>query len=140
MQAHIDNILIPTYQSRYKVLLTAIKTQLEPLGVRITTGAPYMTPKDGEILPAGGFFTYISFPDEFPSADIIAKKAKDEYALTFAHGEMFVVKGDPVCVERSGTSFGRGARLCWAWHEEAEIEEGVRRLGELLGTLLEKPT
>ena len=132
MQTHIDNVLIPTYQSRYRVLMKAIKTYLEPLGVRVTTGAPYITPKTGEVLPAGGFFTYISFPDNFPSADVIAKKAREDYALVFAYGEMFVVKGDSASAERSAKNFGRGARLCWAWHEEPEIEEGVKRLAQVL--------
>ncbi|KAL2069443.1 hypothetical protein VTL71DRAFT_14122 [Oculimacula yallundae] len=132
MQAHIDDVLIPTYQSRYRVLMKAIKSHLEPLGVRITTGSPYTTPKEGEILPAGGFFTYISFPDKFPSADVIARKAREEHALIFAYGEMFVVKGDAASVERSAKGFGRGARLCWAWHEEGEIEEGVKRLAHVL--------
>lgn len=91
-----------------------------------------MIPKEGEILPAGGFFTYISFPGNFPSAAVIAKKAREEYALIFAYGDMFVVKGDPSSAERSAKSFGRGARLCWAWHEEEEIEEGVKRLARVL--------
>lgn len=135
LQAHIDNILIPIYQARYKVLLKAVKSELEPLGVRITTGQPYVQPAAGEVVPAGGFFTYITFPDRLPTADIIAKKAREEYGLTFAFGEMFVVKGDQSSAERAKTSFGKGARLCWAWHEEDEIEEGVRRLGDLLRSL-----
>lgn len=97
-----------------------------------------MKPAQGDVLPVGGFFTYITFPDEAPSADVIAKKAKDEYALTFAFGEMFVVKGDYSSVDRSNKGFGRGARLCWAWHEEAEIEDGISRLAELLKTILSK--
>ena len=136
MQSHIDNVLIPTYKERYKVLISAIKGHLEPLGVRITTGAPYMTPAEPNVIvPVGGFFTYISFPADLPSADVIAKRAREEYALTIAYGEMFVVKGDETSVKRSSNGFGRGARLCWAWHEEGEIKEGVRRLGELLRTM-----
>lgn len=137
MQKHIDQVLIPTYQSRYQVLMTAIKNDLKPLGVRITTGAPYTIPEDDNtIVPAGGFFTYISFPSQLPSADVIAKRAKEEYNLTFAYGDMFVVKGDETSNERSKKGFGNGARLCWAWHEEEEIEEGVSRLGQLLATVL----
>ncbi|CZR62218.1 related to aromatic amino acid aminotransferase and related proteins [Phialocephala subalpina] len=131
MQKHIDEILIRTYQSRYRVLMKAIKTHLEPLGVRITTGAPYTVPEDNNtIVPAGGFFTYITFPPELPSADVIAKRAKDEQALTFAYGAMFVVKGDETSAERSKQGFGNGARLCWAWHEEEEIEKGLKVMVE----------
>lgn len=139
MQTHIDTTLIPTYQSRYRTLISAIKTHLVPLGVRITTGAPYTTPeKDNVVVPAGGFFTYISFAPELPSADVIAKRALDEYALKFAYGEMFVVKGDESSAERSRSGFGNGARLCWAWHEESEIVEGIQRLARLLEVMLDE--
>lgn len=113
--------------------MSAIKTYLEPLGVRITTGAPYVVPEaEDVVVPAGGFFTYISFPAELPSADVIAKRAREDYGLTFAFGEMFVVKGDETSVERSSKGFGNGARLCWAWHESEVIEVGIRRLSDLL--------
>lgn len=53
--------------------MAAFKTHLEPLGVRITTGAPYMVPDEKDVIvPAVGFFTYISFPPELPSADAIS--------------------------------------------------------------------
>ncbi|KAG9243172.1 pyridoxal phosphate-dependent transferase [Calycina marina] len=137
LQEHIDNVLIPTYASRYRLMMSTIKTHLEPLGVRITTGAPYMTPEDSStVVPVGGFFTYIGFPAELPSADVIAKRAREDYALTFAYGEMFVVKGDETSVERSNADFGNGARLCWAWHESEVIEEGILRLAKLLKTML----
>jgi DNA-binding transcriptional MocR family regulator len=121
------------------VLISAIKTHLEPLGVRITTGAPYVVPEDKDVIvPAGGFFTYIGFPKKLPSADVIAKRAREDYGLIFAYGEMFVVKGDETSIGRASMGFGNGARLCWAWHESEEIEEGVRRLGELLKIMLEE--
>ena len=133
MQRHIDETLVPTYQARYRVLMSAIKSYLEPLGVRITTGAPYVVPEEKDVVvPAGGFFTYISFPADLPSGGVIAKRAREDYGLTFAFGEMFIVKGDEESVERADKGFGNGARLCWAWHESEEIKEGVRRLGELL--------
>lgn len=116
--------------------MKAIKTHLEPIGVRITTGAPYTTPEDGAVVPAGGFFTYISFPPRLPSAEFIAQRAKEEYNLTFAFGQMFVVRGNDTSLERSNGSFGKGGRLCWAWHEEDELIEGVSRLGQLLKTML----
>ena len=136
LQKHIDEILIPIYTTRHRALMSAIQTHLSPLGVLVTTGAPYICPSPKEIVPAGGFFTYISFPAELPAADIIAKRAREEYGLVFAFGEMFVVKGDETSVERAKTSFGRGARLCWAWHECEIIEEGIVRLASLLKTML----
>jgi DNA-binding transcriptional MocR family regulator len=135
LQTHIDKVLIPTYQVRYHVLMTAIKIHLEPLGVRVTTGVPYLTPEDDEVLPVGGFFTYITFPSKLPTADVIAQRARSEHALVFAYGQLFAVEGDDTSLARSNEGFGRGARLCWAWHEEAEIEEGIARLGALLRSM-----
>ncbi|KAF4620212.1 hypothetical protein G7Y89_g14608 [Cudoniella acicularis] len=140
LQKHIEEILIPTYRSRFHVLMSAIQNHLEPLGVKVTTGAPYTVAGKDEVLPAGGFFTYISFPESLPSADVIAKKAMEDYALKIAYGEMFVIRGDKSSLERSKSTFGRGARLCWAWHEEEEIEDGVRRLGELVKAMLTEAT
>ena len=95
--------------------MSAVKTHLEPLGVRINTGEPYVVPEDEDlIVPAGGFFTYISFPAELPSADVIAKRAREDYGLIFAFGEMFVVRGDETSVEMASKGFGQGVRLCWA--------------------------
>jgi len=138
LQKHIDEVLIPIYTTRYRTLMSAIQTHLLPLGVLVTTGAPYISPSSNEVVPAGGFFTYISFPAELPTADVIAKRTREEYGLVFAFGEMFVVKGDESSVERAKTSFGRGARLCWAWHEGEVIEEGIVRLASLLKVMLEE--
>jgi len=139
MQEHIDNTLIPIYRTRYKVLMSSIKQYLAPLGVQITTGAPYMeTTAETGILPVGGFFTYISFPPELPSAEVIAKRARECYALTFAFGQMFVVKGDEGSTERAKGTWGSGARLCWAWEEEDAIKEGIQRLAELLRVMLKE--
>lgn len=96
--------------------------------------------KDNAVVLAGGFFTYISSPLELPSADIIAKRALDEYALKFAYGEMFVVKGDKVSSERSRGGFRHGARLCWALHEVSEIRDGIEGLAELLKVMLAERT
>ncbi len=73
-------------------------------------------------------------------ASVIAKRAREEQALVFAFGEMFVVKGDEGSMERADREdgFGHGARLCWAWEEEAQIEEGVRRLGVVVETMLKE--
>lgn len=120
-------------------MISAIKTHLEPLGVQITTGAPYMIPETSDIVvPAGGFFTYITFPPQLPSADVIAGRAREDYGLIFVNGKMFVVNGDDSSVERAKEGFGNGARLCWAWHESEEIEEGIVDLSNLLKNMLEE--
>ena len=138
MQQRINNILVPTYQKRYNILISAIATHHEPLGVKITTGAPYINPSEGseEVVPAGCFFTYTTFLEELPGTDVIAKRAKEEHSLTIAYGQIFVVRGDEGSMERARKGFGMGARLCWAWHEEDEIEDGIKRLTNLLKVML----
>lgn len=139
LQNHIDNVPIPIYAIRYRVLMYAVKTHLQPFGVRITTGAPYMIPEDeNTVVPVGGFFTYIRSPGRLPPAEVIVKRAREDYALTFAFGEIFFVKGDESSLERAKTVFGTGARLCWAWHEIDVIEEGIIRLAALLKIMLEE--
>ncbi|KAL9113524.1 MAG: hypothetical protein Q9227_002261 [Pyrenula ochraceoflavens] len=133
---HIDKVLIPTYQRRYSRMMTAIQQHLVPLGVRVTTGKPYsMTVAAGRTPEAGGFFTYLSFPVGLPAAEDIAKRALEDYALKIAYGKMMTVTGDPESDERAEKTFGHGARLSWAWHNEDEIEEGVARLAKVLQDL-----
>jgi hypothetical protein len=87
MQTHIDDFLIPTYQSLYRLLISAIKACLEPLGVCVTSGTSYMEPEETDaVLPAERFFTYISFTSKLLSADLIAKRVREEYGLVFAYG------------------------------------------------------
>lgn len=117
--------------------MCAIREHLEPLGVRIATGVPHFDPTDEDAVDsAGGFFTYVSFPPCLPSATIIAKRALEEYNLKIAYGEMFIVKDDETSIQRSKQGFGNGARLCWAWHEKSDIEEGVNRLRDLLSVMI----
>jgi DNA-binding transcriptional MocR family regulator len=68
----------------------------------------------------------------------MAKRAREDHGLIFAYGDMYVVKCDESSIERARSGFGNGARLCWAWHESEEIEEGIRRLGGLLEHMLEQ--
>lgn len=69
-----------------------------------------------EVVPVGGFFTYIMFPDSLSDADVVAKRAADEYNLVIAPGQIFAVRKDDGSLARVGAKggFGRGARLCWA--------------------------
>ena len=67
------------------MLVSAIKTHLEPLGVHITTGAPYLVSREKDsTAPVGGFFTHIRFPFELLSKDAIAKRERETYGLIFS--------------------------------------------------------
>ncbi|RSL49843.1 hypothetical protein CEP51_015433 [Fusarium floridanum] len=146
LEKHIRDTLISTYSLRYYAMVDAIKEHLEPLGVRITSGKPYVTSQFnaasasgqsdnkacGGTRIAGGFFLLLTLPENLPSATTLAKVAMDQYDLKFAHGKMFEVKGDPGSKQRSDATFGRTIRLCWAFHEAGVIVEGIKRMKMLL--------
>ncbi|KAH7176892.1 pyridoxal phosphate-dependent transferase [Dactylonectria macrodidyma] len=124
LQNHIQNKLIPCYSARYYAMVDAIREYLEPLGVKITTGTP--------VKAAGGFFLLITLPKGLPPTPLLAKIALEQHELKFACGKMFEVKGDIGSRERSETGFGSTVRLCWAFHDEDAIVEGIKRMREIL--------
>lgn len=147
LERHIQRKLIPCYAARYHVMVGAIQEFLEPLGVRITTGKPYTTSpslvngsskhdeaktSEVEIQTAGGFFLLITLPKGFIPTDALAKTALADHELKFAYGKMFEVKGDVTSSQRSKMGYGDTIRLCWAYHEEALIVEGIKRLRDVL--------
>ncbi|KAF4121381.1 Aspartate/methionine/tyrosine aminotransferase [Geosmithia morbida] len=147
LQAHIRDKLIPTYRSRYNVLLSAVERLLVPLGFTISTGTPYRYQQPstdgidrndggGESSAtdvAGGYFIYVNIPTDMPiGADEMAALGLEKYNLKFAFGGMMVVEGDRGSTERASTGFGRAIRLTWAWHTEDEIAEGIERIATLV--------
>ncbi|KAI1333756.1 aminotransferase [Xylariaceae sp. FL0016] len=130
LQDFIRDTLVPTYRERYYVLMTAIRELLLPLGVTIEVNIPEDTSK----ATAGGFFTYLRLPDDMPVAKTVAAFALGEYKLRMAFGHMFLVTGDDGSVVRAEAEggFAKCIRLCWAWHEEGQIREGVERLAAAL--------
>lgn len=130
--AHLETVLIPTYSHRYKVMVDSIRRLLIPLGVQIMVDPQEPTGASADT--AGGFFLYITFPQDgsLPPADEIAKFALDEYNLRIAPGNLFTVMGEDSGRQASPGQYLSGARLCWAWHEELALEEGIQRLREVL--------
>ncbi|KAI8181108.1 hypothetical protein K4K54_002497 [Colletotrichum sp. SAR 10_86] len=121
---HINEVLIPTYQKRYYAMVNTIKRVLYPLGVRIA--AEEAAQESGV---AGGFFLYITFGDggaDFASE--ISRVSFEDFNLKIGPGQIFGVPDDPYSEQRGRESYYSGARLCWAWHEEEEIVEGIERL------------
>jgi DNA-binding transcriptional MocR family regulator len=139
LQTHIKDTLIPTYRSRYYALRNAIQDHLAPLGFRTSTGTPYNGSPDsgiesnGEATVAGGYFTYVRVPKGLPiSPAELASLAMEKHNLKFAFGAMMTVEGDQTSEERGEQGFSKGIRLCWAWHSEKEIVEGIKRLATLV--------
>ncbi|KAK5125367.1 hypothetical protein LTR85_000476 [Meristemomyces frigidus] len=129
LQHYIRDILVPTYKERYCALMTAIADRLIPLGyameAKILSGTA-----DETSGVAGGFFTYLRLPLGLPFAKVVAAIALKDHALRIAFGHMFTVAGDHGSVARAEADggFAYCVRLCWAWHEADEIQEGVLRL------------
>jgi len=133
---HINRTLIPTYRKRYYRMKRAIEEHLFPLGITLDMGTPYQngTGPDSPVL-AGGFFLYLHFPNHLPPVTEIASFAESGFNLKFAPGAIFTVMGDSGSQERAKTSFGEGARLCWAWNEEDILVEGIQRLALVVKTV-----
>lgn len=130
MEEHIREVLIPTYKARCAILQRAIEEYLGPLGVKIDIGRPYnvQTGIEAEQVK-GGFFIYITFPEDIAADDVAAVALKD-YNLRFLASGAMQVRGSK---GRSNEALlRRGARLCWAWEEESMIIEGVKRIASVL--------
>lgn len=136
LQGHIKNSLIPTYRQRSYALMSAIAELLGPLGVTVDINKP----KNASSITAGGFFTYLRLPDDLPVARTVAAFALKEENLRVAFGHMFVVTGDEQSVVRAEEKdgFAKCIRLCWAWHEEGELREGVERLANAIRVIRER--
>lgn len=155
LQDHISETLIPTYRARYYALFDAIEEFLIPLGFKVSTGTPYEVSSsnsqsnghtnghanghvngntNGHSSPqaAGGYFTYLTVPTDLTvSVAKLAAIGLEKHNLKFAFGAMMAVEGDSSSDERAKSGYGQGIRLCWAWHPEEEIREGVERLAVL---------
>lgn len=151
LDAHIRDTLIPTYSSRYYATMEAIDKHLVPLGFKLSTGLPYdaaeATPsssggktetnghsaKEASAPAAGGYFTYLTLPSDLPlSGPDLAALALERYNLKFAFGAMMAVEGDEGSSMRAKDGYGRGIRLCWSWHDEDTIVEGIERLATVV--------
>jgi 2-aminoadipate transaminase len=103
-----DNLttLVDIYRSRRDAMLTALETYF-PADASWTT-------------PGGGFYVWVRLPDYFDATAMLA--AAVERRVAYVPGTAFYPDGR-----------GRDRmRLSFCYPTEAEIEEGVRRLGTLL--------
>ncbi|KAK2036820.1 PLP-dependent transferase [Colletotrichum somersetense] len=132
IETHIQDTLIPAYRRRYHAIIKSIQINLGPLGVTIV---PHGMADVGEVDVVGGFFLFLKFAEHTPPLSEIAEHALAHHDLRIAHGDLMAVWGDTDSVARAKRSYGQGARLCWAWHSEEEINEGIQRLAVAIKTL-----
>jgi len=109
--------------------MKGINEELVPLGVRIMNG-------NGRKGVTGGYFVWLELPEGVDASVVSTRAIKKEedggQDLVVAQGGLFEVVGD------KRLSFEKGIRLCFAWVEEGDLREGVRRLGRVMRDVLEE--
>lgn len=105
---HVENIR-KTYSARRDQMLESLSRHM-PAGVEWTK-------------PEGGMFVWLTLPSHIDGADLLAEALKT-YRIAFVPGRAFYADG----------SNGNTLRLSFTQGGESTIEEGIRRLGELLKT------
>ncbi|WP_417625805.1 PLP-dependent aminotransferase family protein [Pararhodobacter aggregans] len=96
------------YGARRDAMLAALARHM-PEGVRWTK-------------PEGGMFVWLTLPEGMDGADLLAQSLKSE-RVAFVPGRAFFADG----------SNGNTLRLSFSCADEAMIEEGMKRLGRLIG-------
>ncbi|RHZ62318.1 aminotransferase-like domain-containing protein [Aspergillus thermomutatus] len=124
-QSHLTEVLQPAYARRYHRMMSAIREHLLPLGV--------VVPYSSEV--AGGYFIWVRLPSPLRASDIV-RLALEKEKVEVAAGEIFQVPGDSV---DRGNEFHDFLRLCFAWVEEDQLADGVRRLGCAIHDALVEP-
>ena len=119
LQRHVYHFLQPAYGRRYHKMISAIEMHLIPLGLT-------MPQADKDI--AGGYFIWLTLPKPL-TADAICKDALQKEKVTIITGARFRVEGDE---GNPSTRFERDFRLCFAWEDEALLEDGIIRLAKVV--------
>ncbi|KAI5856330.1 putative aminotransferase [Tricharina praecox] len=112
LRSFLEDVLIPTYSKRHKVVLEAVGKYLSPLGVK----------RRGD----GGWYLWLDLPD-WCDVPVLVERLKKEEKLVVGHVGVF-----------EGGGGEEGLRICLAWEEEARIEEGVKRIAEAMVRLRRK--
>ncbi|KIJ37607.1 hypothetical protein M422DRAFT_259967 [Sphaerobolus stellatus SS14] len=113
LEHHIDQIR-RAYGRRRAALFEAIRENLLPLGFNLSLGEPL-----------GGYFVWLELPNDISEKNFVRECAKVEVIV--GPGSNFVVSRD---------EGGKATiRLCWAWHKEDRLKEGVQRIGKIVHSL-----
>lgn len=121
LQEYIHKTLRPTYARRYRIVLDAITDNLPQLGFKFVKA-------DHEFL--GGYFIWLKLPPGIKASHLAAKASELENLL-IGGGTMFQVEGDTSNRE-SRHDLEQYVRLCFAYEEEMNLEQGVERLAKLV--------
>lgn len=122
LQKHLQQTLVPACAARYRMLESAIRSHLEPLGVSLDNAD-------------GGYFVWLKLPDPL-TARAVAEKALEEENLVIGHGELFAVSSLDDGINHSDTVITWRIRLCFMWESKTNLEEGVVRLARTIRRIL----
>ncbi|KAI1158372.1 pyridoxal phosphate-dependent transferase [Nemania serpens] len=156
LDRHIRHTLLPSYALRHALLMRAIRAELLPLGIRVREDS--LCGRQGVY---GGYFVWMTLPGgpkaaktsssvipspsshtvegegkakrQWPTAQAIAARCLADEDLLIGNGELFAVHGD-----EDAARFDDAIRLCFAWEDEANLGEGVERLGRVVRRMLEE--
>ena len=117
LRGHLSDTLIPAFRRRRALMVDAIATHLGPLGAELSG-------RESEPM-VGGYFLWIRLPDGVPSRNVATVGAQHEN-LTVSPGSTFGIPGD------GRAPFDDHVRVCFAWEDEADLVEGVARLGRVI--------
>ncbi|KAI9877797.1 MAG: hypothetical protein M1830_002768 [Pleopsidium flavum] len=123
VQKHISDVLLPAHARRHNKMMKAIETYLFPLGVTMEPAQPGRT-------VVGGYFLWFSLPEGLTGHQLTLR-AKEEENVVLANGDLFEVWGD-----ESAASFRREIRVCFTWEDEELLDEGIRRVADVIKRLL----
>lgn len=115
---HIDYIC-KIYASRLKAMVNGVEKHLIALGLEM--------PKK---LPTGGYFLWLRLPSHLRSfnAQLRVKEIAQEEKVLFHIGSTFLFD------QHDGTDSGY-IRMCWAYNNEDQIEEGCKRIADVFRRL-----
>jgi DNA-binding transcriptional MocR family regulator len=145
LQRHLELVVRPALRRRHALIVAEARRVLGGLGVEVwaangRSGAGGGMERErgrengDEEEPGvfGGYFIWLTLPERlYADAAAVAERAREEENLIIAPGSMFEVKGD-----EEAARFPRNIRLCYSWEDEADIIEGVARLGRVVERML----
>ncbi len=134
LQAHLEDVLLPSYRGRAISAVKAVNEYLVPHGAVLDAEDPEFQSEqeDQKEQPAikGGYFLYVHLPQELDASKFVATVAREEH-VSVAKGEIFEVSRN----EKKPVS--HSLRICFAWEEDEDtIVEGIRRLGSVLESMM----
>ena len=124
LQKHVSGNLIPAYRKRRVLMKQAVERELGGLGGGVVDV--------GDTGLVGGFFLWIRLPHGTKATEVV-RMARETEALTVPPGPLF-----GVAWEEQEADFENFVRLSFSYEDEANLVEGVARLGRVVRTLLKK--